>query len=325
MRAVQFDRVGGPEVIRVVDLPIPTVHPGEIRVKVGACGLNFSDIMIRQGLYVRDVPFPYHVGREFSGTVDAVGEGVHTLNKGAAVFGLSFNGGAMSEYVVVDAVAVNRVPLGVTPAEAAALQIQGINALLCVEDYGHVQKGETVVVHSAAGGVGGLAVQIALARGARVIGTTSRDEKRTEILALGAEALNYTQGDWVANVKKLTDGRGADVIIDGIGGEIFRRSVFDATAFGGRIVISGVSSGEEVSLTNFQISAAHRTLVGVSVPSYFPDHVDRLVSAMHRLFELVAQGHLRVRIGHRVPIENAAEAFRLMEERQNVGKVVVTL
>ncbi len=325
MRAVQFDRMGGPEVIRVVDLPIPAAGPGEIRVKVGACGLNFSDIMIRQGRYVMDVLFPYHVGREFSGTVDALGEGVHTLNKGAAVFGLSFNGGAMSEYVVVDAATVNLVPPGVTPADAAALQIQGINALLCVEDYGRIQKGETVVVHSAAGGVGGLAVQIALARGARVIGTTSRDEKRTEILALGAEALNYVQGDWVANVKKLTDGRGADVIIDGIGGEVFRRSVFDATAHGGRVVISGVSSGQVVSLTNFEISAAHRTLIGVSVPSYFPGHVDQLASAMRRLFELVGQGHLRVRIGHRVPIDNAAEAFRLIEERRNVGKVVVTL
>ena len=323
MKAVQFDRVGGPEVIRMVDLPIPTPKPGEVRVKVEVCGLNFSDIMIRQGRYVMEVPFPYRVGREFSGKIDAVGDGVSALKSGDPVFGLSFNGGAMAEYVVVDVASVNPVPPGVPPAEAAALQIQGINALFCVEDYGHVQKGETVVVHSAAGGVGGLAVQIAVARGARVIGTTSKDEKRQAILELGAEALNYTKGDWVADVKRLTAGRGADVIIDGIGGEVFRRSVFGATAHGGRVIISGVSSGEEVSLTNFQISAAHRTLVGVSVPSFFPGRVDQLISAMSRLFILVAQGLLRVRIGHRVPIADAAEAFRLMEERRNAGKVVV--
>lgn len=324
MKAVQFERVGGPEVIRVVDSPIPAPNRGEVRVRVEACGLNFSDIMIRQGRYVMEVPFPYSVGREFSGRIDAVGDDVRALKKGDEVFGLSFNGGAMAEYVVVQAAGVNPVPPGVPPAEAAALQIQGINALLCVEDYGHVQEGETVVIHSAAGGVGGLAVQIALARRARVIGTTSRDEKQKEIRELGAEAVNYSKGDWVAEIKKLTGGRGADVIIDGIGGEVFRRSVFEATAHGGRVVISGVSSGEEVTLTNFQISAAHRTLVGVSVPSYFPDHVGQLISAMQRLFGLMAQGKLRVRIGHKVPIANAAEAFRLMEQRRNTGKIVVT-
>jgi NADPH2:quinone reductase len=229
----------------------------------------------------------------------------------------------MAQYVVVDAASVNPVPDGVPPAEAAALQIQGINALFCVEDYGRVQQGETVVVHSAAGGVGGLAVQIAFARNARVIGTASRDEKLREIKDLGAEAINYAKGDWVAEVKKLTSGRGADVIIDGVGGDLFRRSVFEATAHGGRIVISGVASGQEVSLTNFQISAAHRTLIGVSLPSFFPNHVDQIISAMGRLFGMLAKGQLRVRIGHALPLERAVEAFRLLEERRSVGKVVV--
>jgi len=122
---------------------------------------------VRQGRYVADVPFPYPAGREFSGVVDTLGEGVEKVKPGEAVFGLSFYGGAMAEYVAVDA-SLNPVPAGVPPAEAAALQIQGINALFCVEDYGRVQQGETVVVHSAAGGVGGLAVQIAITRGARV-------------------------------------------------------------------------------------------------------------------------------------------------------------
>src|SRR5215470_2870909 len=273
MKSVQFDRPGGLEVIRVVEVPVPEPGDGQVRVKVTACGLNFSDIMIRQGRYVADVPFPYRAGREFSGVVDALGDSVRNVKPAEAVFGLSFYGGAMAEYVVVDAASVNPVPPGVLPAEAAALQIQGINALFCVEDYGRVRQGETVVVHSAAGGVGGLAVQIAIANGARVIGTASRDEKLREIKDLGAEAINYAKGDWVAEVKNFTSGRGADVIIDGVGGDLFRRSVFEATAHGGRIVISGVASGQEVSLTNFQISAAHRTLVGVSVPSYFPGHV----------------------------------------------------
>ena len=160
MKAVQFDQVGGPEVIRVAEVPKPVPSPGEVRVKVCACGLNFSDIMIRQGRYVTHVGFPYRAGREFSGTIDAVGADVSGLKAGGEVFGLSFNGGAMAEYVAVNAVSVHLVPPDVPPAEAAALQIQGINALLCVEDYGHVQEGETGVVHSAAGGVGGLAVQI---------------------------------------------------------------------------------------------------------------------------------------------------------------------
>jgi NADPH2:quinone reductase len=113
------------------------------------------------------------------------------------------------------------------------------------------------------------------------------------------------------------------VIIDGVGGELFRRSVFEATTHGGRIVISGVASGQEVSLTNFQISAAHRTLVGVSLPSFFPDHIDQIVSAMQRLLGMLGKGQLRVRIGHALPLESAVEAFRLLEERRSVGKVVV--
>ena len=225
----------------------------------------------------------------------------------------------MAQYVVVDAVSVNPVPPAVPPAEAAALQIQGINALFCVENYGRVQQAESVVVHSAAGGVGGLAVQIAIARGARVIGTASRDEKLKDIRDLGAEAINYAKGDWVEEVKKLTSGRGADVVIDGVGGELFRRSVFEATVHGGRIVISGVASGQEVSLTNFQISAAHRSLIGVSLPS----HIERIISAMQRLFGMLGKGQLRVRIGHTVPLDRAVEAFRLLEERRSVGKVVV--
>jgi NADPH2:quinone reductase len=306
MKLVQFDRPGGLEVIRVVEAPVPEPGRGQVRVKVTACGLNFSDVMIRQGRYVTDVPFPYRVGREFSGEVDALGDGVANVKPGDAVFGLSFYGGAMAQYVVVDAAAVNPVPVGVPPAEAAALQIQGINALFCVEDYGRVQHGESVVVHSAAGGVGGLAVQIAIARGARVIGTASRDEKLKEIRDLGAEAPNYAQGDWVVEVKKLTSGRGADVVIDGVGGELFRRSVFEATVHGGRIVISGVASGQEVSLTNFQISAAHRTLIGVSLPSFFPEHIERIISAMQRLFGMLGKGQLRVRIGHTVPLKISA-------------------
>lgn len=124
-------------------------------------------------------------------------------------------------------------------------------------------------------------------------------------------------------VKKLTSGRGADVIIDGVGGELFRRSVFEATTHGGRVIISGVASGQEVSLTNFQISAAHRALIGVSLPSFFPEHTDQIVSAMHRLFGMLGKGQLRVRIGHALPLKGAVEVFRLLDERRNIGKIVV--
>lgn len=170
MKLVQFDRPGGLEVIRVVEAPTPEPSPSQVRVKVTTCGLNFSDVMIRQGRYVADVSFPYQAGREFSGTVDALGNDVRNVKKGDSVFGLSFYGGAMAQYVVIDSAAINPVPTGVPPDQAAALKIQGINTLFCVEDCGRVQPGESVVVHSAAGGVGGLAVQIAVAHGARVIG-----------------------------------------------------------------------------------------------------------------------------------------------------------
>jgi len=323
MKAVIFDHHGGPEVTKVMDVPVQDPGPGQVRVHMEASGINFSDLMIRTGNYPDKFEMPYRVGREIAGTIDAVGEGVDSWSVGDRIFGLIVEGGTMAELPVVSAKALFPLPEGLSFVEAAAAPLQGLTAIQTIEDLANVQAGETVLIHAAAGGVGGLAVQIALAHGAKVIGTTSRDDKLDAIRSLGAEAVNYLKEGWVEQVLDLTEGHGVDVMLEAIGGEVFEQSWQRVTAHGARIVLIGAASGT-VPLDTLTVLASHRSLLGYNLGSYFPDHTAEVGAALQRLFGLVAEGKVKLRVGHTIPIERAPEAFALMEERRNVGKIVVT-
>ncbi|MEE9274263.1 MAG: zinc-binding dehydrogenase [bacterium] len=323
MKAIQIEKHGGPEVMETVDLPVPEPGEGEVRVKVEAVGLNFSDIMIREGRYVDEMPLPFVLGREFCGSIDAVGPGAGELAPGQRVIGGNPMGGALAEFLVAKAARLSPIPEGFTPVEGAALRTQGLTAMMIMDNAVKVQPGETVLVHAAAGGVGGLAVQIALARGARVIGTTSSEAKCRMVAKLGAEAVNYTEGDWVKEVLALTDGKGADIILESIGGEILLRSYNEALAIFGRLVIYGAASGDIVQFDNREILASNRTLMGFYLSRHFPDHLDRIGEAIGKLLAMIRAGTLKLTIDQTFPLERAADAFNHIQTRKNTGKVVV--
>lgn len=322
MKAIRIEQHGGPEQMQLVDVPTPEPGPGKVRVRVQACGLNYSDVMIRSGTYLDAVKLPYLMGREFCGVVDQVGPGVTAWQPGQRVVGTA-PGGALAEYAVIAAAALVPCPEELSPAEGAAFLIQGLTAWHCLHDCARLQPGETALIHAAAGGVGTLAVQIALAHGARVIGTASNDKKCQAIRDLGATAVDYSQGDWVAEVKSLTDGRGPAVILEAVGGETFRRSFLESLAIFGRMVVFGVASGEIVPLTNVEILGSNKSLSGYYLGSYFPAHIDRVATATMQLVQLIRTGKLRPVVGQRFPLTQAAAAFACLEGRQSVGKVVV--
>ncbi len=322
MKAIRIEQHGGPEALQLVDIPVPEPGPGKVRVRISACGLNYSDVMIRGGTYLDAVKLPYLMGREFCGVVDQVGPGVTAWHPGQRVVG-TVPGGALAEYAVIAAVALVPCPEELSPAEGAAFLIQGLTAWHCLHDCARLQPGESALIHAAAGGVGTLAVQMALAHGARVIGAASSEKKCQAIRDLGATAVNYSQGDWVAEVKRLTDGRGPDVILEAAGGETFRRSFLESLASFGRMVVFGVASGEIVPLTNVEILGSNKSLTGYYLGSYFPAHLDKVAAATMQIVNLIRRKKLRPVIGQRFPLADTAAAFACLEGRQSIGKVIV--
>jgi NADPH:quinone reductase len=322
MKALRMETFGGPEVLHVAEIPVPEPRAGQVRVKVEAAGLNYADIMIREGLYIEKMPLPYVLGREFCGTVDTVGSGTNGLRPGDRVLGM-VKGGAMAEYVIADSRGLVPCPGALTPEQGAAILVQGVTAVHLVEDVGEVKSGQTVLVHAGAGGVGTLAIQIALARKADVIGTASSDEKCRLITDLGARAINYARGDWVAELRNMTNGRGADVILESIGGEVFRRSFKEALADFGRVIVYGLAGGHLEKLHNREILESNRAVFGYFLGSYFPRHMDRVATAVRRVTDLIVSGRIRVVIGGTFPLDDAPAAFDHMQHRKSVGKVVI--
>ena len=324
MRALRIERHGGPEVMQLVELPVPEPGPGEVRVKMEASGLNYSDIMMREGRYLRETPVPIVLGHEICGVIEKLGTGVERWRVGQRVISLTAQGGGLAERVVVPAVNPVPIPQGLTPPEGAALLVQGLTAVQMLDDAAKVKPGETVLVHAAAGGVGTVAVQIARARGARVLGTSSSEEKCRLISELGATPINYAQGDWVREVLELTGGKGADVILECVGGEVLERSYKEALADFGRLVVYGVASGKAVQVDNYQILASNKSLIGFWLGPHFAKHMDRVTAAREKLVQMIGRGDLRLIVGKTFRLEDAAGAFAHMQSRKSVGKVVVT-
>ncbi len=323
MKALRIEKYGGPEVMQIVDVPVPEPGPGEVRIQVEACGLNYSDIMIREGQYIDSMPLPYLLGREFCGTIDKAGPGVSGWEKGQRVVGGAM-GGAMAEYVVIAPDGLVPCPEGLSPQEGAAILVAGVTAVHCLDDCARLQPGETVLVHAAAGGVGTLAVQIARAMGARVIGTASSREKCRVVADLGATAIDYTKGDWVKEVLAATGGRGAEVILESVGGEVFRRSFKEALARFGRMIVFGVASRDIVPIDNREILESNRTLTGYYLGDYFPAHLDRIITATMKLVGLMQEGKVKPIVGKVFPLAKATDAFNHMQQRRNIGKVILT-
>jgi NADPH:quinone reductase-like Zn-dependent oxidoreductase len=337
MRQVWISRKGGPTVLEVREAPDPTPAAGQVRVRVAAAGVNFADIMARMGLYPDAPPIPCVVGYEVGGTVDAVGDGVAGVRVGDRVLALTRFGG-YSDVVCVPEVQVAKLPASLTLEKAAAIPVNYLTAWIMLVHVGSLHAGETVLVHAAAGGVGQAALQLALWRGARVIGTASAS-KHARLKSLGvAECIDYHTQDFEAEVKRITSGRGVDLVIDAVGGDSFKKS-YRALAPLGRLFMFGVSSmapGER-----FSLFAALRGLFAMPKFKAIPmmddnkgafgvnmghlwDRAEELKKMLLEILALVEQGKVDPIIDKTFPFAEAAAAHTYIQAHKNFGKVLLT-
>jgi NADPH:quinone reductase-like Zn-dependent oxidoreductase len=338
MRQVVITKAGPPDVLRVAEKPDPVPGEDEVRIAVRAAGVNFADIMARLGLYPDAPPLPAVVGYEVAGVVDAIGSENVPFRPGDRVFALTHFGGYASS-VVVPAAFVYPTPATFSDVEAAAIPVNYLTAFVALETLAHVSVGETVLIHGAGGGVGIAATQIAKQRGATVIGTASA-KKLDTIHALGVDhPIDHQHADVPAEVRRLTAGRGVDVVLDPIGGRSARIS-YELLAPLGRLVIYGASSlasGERrnvwtvvrtlIAMPAFRplsLMNANRGVFGLNLGHLWSETA-RLRSAADALLAGFAAGALHPVVAKTFPLEKAADAHRYIQSRANIGKVILTV
>ena len=320
MNAIRVHEFGGPEVLRQEDLPLPEPGLGQIRLKVQAVGVNFIDIYQRTGQYRGALPFT--LGQEAAGVVDAVGEGATDFRVGDRA-GYTSVQGSYAEYAVVPASLAVSIPSGIDFEQAAAVLLQGYTAHYLTYSTYPLRAGETALVHAAAGGLGLLVVQMAKRIGARVIGTVSTEDKARLAREMGAdEVILYTQQDFEAETKRLTEGRGVDVVYDSVGRTTFEHSL-NCLRRRGTLVLCGQSSGAVAPLDPQVLNAKGSLyLTRPTLMHYIMDRPELLQRAAD-VFGWLAAGKLKVRIDQRYPLAAAAEAQRHLESRQVLGKVIL--
>ena len=321
MRAIQIRAYGGPEALELAELPVPKPAAGEVLVRLEAIGVNFIDVYHRTGLY--KVSLPYVPGQEGAGTVEAVGEGVSGLKPGDRVAWAGV-AGAYAEYARLPADRAVKVPQEVDSEQAAALMLQGMTAHYLAYDTFPLKEGDTALIHAAAGGVGLLLVQIAKKRGARVLATVGSARKAELARQAGAdEVIQYSEQDFLAQVKSLTGGKGVQVVYDSVGQATFLKSL-DCLAPRGMLVSFGQSSGKVPPFDPVLLSTKGSLfLTRPTLWNYVADR-ESLLARAGDVMKWVAKGELFLFIGKVLPLGQAAEAHRLLEARQTMGKVLLT-
>ena len=322
MKAIRVHTPGDVSALILEDLPVPEPGKGEARLKVSVAGLNFIDIYHRTGVY--KLPLPMILGQEAAGTVDKVGEGVTGLQPGDRV-AWCMNGSAYAEFAVCPAWKLAPIPEGISNQMAAAVPLQGMTAHFLARSTYPLKPGDTCVVHAAAGGVGHVLVQIAKLCGARVIGTCSTPEKAELVLKAGAdEVILYSKVDFETEVKRLTDGKGVDVVYDSVGKTTFMKSLNCLRPRGYGVLYGGASG--QVDPFDLQILNAKGSLF-VTRPSLgaYCQTREELLGRMNDLYGWIAAGKLDVRVDRAFPLARAAEAHKYMEARETKGKVVLVV
>jgi synaptic vesicle membrane protein VAT-1 len=338
MRQIVIVRHGPPEVLEPREMPDPAPGEGEIRIAVRAAGVNFADVLARLGLYPDAPKPPVTVGYEVSGVVDAVGPGVVSHRAGDRVVALTRFGG-YADRVVTPAVLAFPIPDSIDDIVAAAIPVNYLTALIALYRMANITAADTVLIHGAGGGVGIAATQLARLRGATIIGTAS-SSKHDAIRAQGVDhAIDYRQADVTAEVRRLTNGRGADVVLDPIGGRSFADS-YRLLAPLGRLVMYGVSSvavGERrnwwraittlARMPTFRPLALmnrNRGVFGLNLGHLWEER-GQLTEGMTMLIAEVAAGRLRPAVARTFPLDRAADAHRFIQSRSNIGKVALTV
>lgn len=321
MKAIRVEQTGGPEVLQLEDIaPIEEPGRGQAVVRVVAAGVNFMDVGQRRGSYPRQVPFT--LGAEGAGVVESVGEGVTEVKPSDRV---AFTGipGAYAEAVVADASRLIPLPDNFTFEQGAAFPLQGMTAHYLIHEFRKPKAGDFVLVHAAAGGMGGLLVQWARHLGATVIGTTSSEEKARTAREAGAEhVIVYTDEDFVAETKRITKEHGADLIIDGVGRSTFKGDL-DAVAIRGHIVVFGAASGPADPISPNALMGRSFSVSGGSLANFIRTR-EELLRRGNDVIGGIKQGWLKLRITV-LPIEEAQEAHKLLEGRRTTGKLVLSV
>jgi NADPH:quinone reductase len=313
MRAIQMTEFGGPEVLTLAELPQPQPGPGEVLIRVSRAGLNFADTHTRTNSYVRKATLPLIPGGEVAGVREDTGERVVAL----------VGDGGYAEYAVAPQQLVFAIPDQLDDGAALAILIQGLTAWHLYRTAGRVEQGETVVVHSAAGGVGSLAVQLGHPLGAgRVVASASSAEKRALALELGADAAIDSSPDGLQErLLAANEGRGVDVVFDMAGGEVFDAS-YAALAHFGRIVVCGIASQEPNEVRTGSLLRHSRSVIGFYL-FHCLERPELVTEALADLFARAARGELRTIIGGTYPLEAAAQAHVDLRERRTTGKLLL--
>jgi len=320
MKAVRVHKYGGPEVLTMDDIPVPEPKAGEARIKIEAIGVNFIDIYQRTGLYPIQTPFT--LGSEGAGVVDAVGENVTEVKKGDRV-AYAMVLGSYAEYAIVPAWRLAPVPSNIDAKSAATLMLQGMTAHYLTHSTYALKKGETALVHAAAGGVGLLLIQIAKQLGANVIGTVSTEAKAQLAKEAGANhVILYTQTDFLTEVKKLTDNRGVHVVYDSVGQSTFDKGL-DCLRPRSYMVLFGQSSGPVPPFDPGKLAAKGSLFLTRPTLAHYTLDRNELLQRANDLFNWTASGKLKLRIEKTFPLAEAADVHRQLEGRKTTGKVIL--
>lgn len=320
MKAVRIETHGGPEVLRVVELPTPKPGPGQVLVGIEAVGLNFIDTYQRSGLY--QLPLPAVLGQEGAGRVVSLGADVKTLKVGDRV-AFAHVMGAYADTVAIAADRLVPVPDGVTSQVAAAVLLQGMTVQYLVTDTFGLKPGHTCLIHAAAGGVGLLLIQVAKLKGATVIGTVSTPEKAQLARGAGADhVINYVEEDFEPAVRQLTGGRGVQVVYDSVGKTTFAKSL-NVLAPRGMLVTFGQSSGAVPPFDPLLLSQRGSLFLTRPVLGHYIATRDELLARANETLGWVAGGRLKVRIDSEYPLAAVADAHRRLESRKSAGKILL--
>lgn len=322
MKAICIERYGGPEVLVYREVPVPQVPSGHVLIRVATTNVNYADVHTRSGVYRRGETFPFIPGLEAAGTVVEVGKDVQGLEIGQRIVAFSAQG-SYSEFMLARASLTYVLP-DTLSFEAAAGLTAAVTAENILQHIGLLTREDTILIHAAAGGVGSLCVQLSKLYGAKqIIATAGSDEKIAFAKRLGAHhVINYRHKDFAEQVYELTAARGADLILDSVGGEVSAKSVRCLSDFG-RLVVFGQASGVPGHVETDQLYKQNKRVLGYSSGHFRKTRPEVLRPAAEAILEHLRAGTLEIVVGATLPLRDAAEAHRLVESRQIIGKVIL--
>lgn len=323
MRAVLCKELGPPESLVVEEVPTPTLKPGQVLVQVGACGVNFPDTLIIQGKYQHKPELPFSPGGEVAGEVVELADDVTNVKKGDRVIALCGHGG-FAEQIAIDASRLVPIPDEMDYITASAFLLTYGTSYHALKQRANIQPGETLLVLGAAGGVGLAAVQLGKAMGAKVIAAASTAEKLELAKSNGAdELINYVEEDFRGRLKEITGGKGVDVVYDPVGGDLFEPAV-RSTGWNGRILVVGFAGGYIPKLPVNLTLLKGSSVVGVFWGEFTRRQPADSAQNNKELMEMFLQGKIKPHISQTFPLERAADALNVLQNRQAKGKLVIT-